>query len=304
VENPDHPDAFNGRETIKESYTETLPSLNLTLGLIPDELELYFGIAKVMAHPKIGDINVNATCVINDYTQAEIDDLPDTCTAGNPALKPYLATQMDLALTWYPNEDSIVSAVLFTKELDSWIIDPDTNFDVDFFNDGRVWDVRQKRNGSGVKIRGLELQASTMFTMLPAPFDGLGGSANYTYMEAEDVGLFDQITGEELPFPSQSEDSYNITAFYETDVWGVRVAYNFRSEYLVRPSDRSGNPLFVDDGGYLDAKFNYNITDNLKFYIDARNLTGQVLEINSGPGRMSQYDWSGREYAMGINFKM
>lgn len=304
VEDPDHPDAFNGRETIKESYTETLPSLNLTLGLIPDELELYFGVAKVMAHPKIGDINVNATCVINDYAQAEIDDLPNTCTAGNPALKPYLATQMDLALTWYPNEDSIVSAVVFTKELDSWIIDPDTNFDVDFFNDGRVWDVRQKRNGSGVKIKGLELQASTMFTMLPAPFDGFGGSANYTYMEAEDVGLFDQITGEELPFPSQSENSYNLTAFYETDVWGVRVAYNFRSEYLVRPSDRSGNPLFVDDGGYLDAKFNYNITDNLKFYVDARNLTGQVLEIHSGPGRMSQYDWSGREYAMGITFKM
>lgn len=304
VEDLDHPDTFNGRKSIKEGYTETLPSLNLTLGLIPDELELYFGAAKVMAHPRIADINVNATCIINDYTQAEIDDLPNTCTAGNPALNPYVATQMDLALTWYPNEDSIVSAVLFTKEMDSWIVDPDTNFDVDFFNDGRVWDVRQKYNNSGAKTKGVELQASTMFTMLPAPFDGFGGSVNYTFMEAEDVGLFNAITGEELPFPSQSEDSYNITAFYETDVWGLRVAYNFRSEYLVRASDRSGNPLFVDDGGYLDAKFNYNITENLKFYIDGRNLTGEVLQINSGPGRMAQYDYSGREYAMGITFKM
>lgn len=304
VEDLDHPDTFNGRKTIKEDYTETLPSLNLTLGLIPNELELYFGLAKVMAHPRIADINVNATCIINDYTQAEIDDLPDTCTAGNPALKPYVAKQMDLALTWYPNEDSIVSAVLFTKEMDSWIVDPDTTRDVDFFNDGRLWDVRQKYNSSGAKTTGLELQASTMFTMLPAPFDGFGGSVNYTYMEAEDVGLFNALTGEELPFPSQSEDSYNISAFYETEAWGMRVAYNFRSKYLVKASDRSGNPLLVDDAGYLDAKFNYNITENLKFYIDGRNLTSEVVHINSGTGRMSQYDYSGREYAIGITFKM
>lgn len=299
-----HPDTFNGRKTIKEGYTETLPSLNLTLGLIPDELELYFGAAKVMAHPRIGDINVNATCVINEYTQAQIDDLPNTCTAGNPALNPYVAKQMDLALTWYPNKDSILSAVLFTKEMDSWIVDPDTNFDVDFFNDGRVWDVRQKYNGSGAKTKGIELQASTMFTMLPAPFDGFGGAVNYTYLEAEDVGLFNAITGEELPFPSQSKDSYNISAFYETETWNVRVAYNFRSEYLARPSDRSGNPAFISDAGYLDAKFSYNITDSLKFHIDGRNLGREVVHVNAGPGRMSQYDYSGREYAIGLTYKM
>ncbi|WP_323814896.1 TonB-dependent receptor [Cellvibrio sp. NN19] len=304
IEDLDHPDTYNGRKTIDEGYTETLPSLNLTLGLIPDELELFFGAAKVMAHPRIADINVNATCVINDYTQAQIDDLPNTCTAGNPALKPYVANQLDLALTWYPNDDSIVSAAFFSKEMESWIVDPDTQYDVDFLNDGRVWDVRQKYNSSGAKTEGVELQASTIFSMLPAPFDGFGGSVNYTYMKAEDVGLFNQISGEELPFPSQSEDSYNLTAFYETEVWGIRVAYNYRSEYLVRASDRSGNPLFVSDAGYLDAKFNYNITDNLKFHIDGRNLTQETLHLNSGEGRMAQYDYSGREFAIGIMYKM
>jgi TonB-dependent receptor len=304
IEAIDHPDAFNGRKSIKEGYTETLPSLNLTLGLIPDELELFFGAAKVMAHPRIADINVNATCVINDYTQAQIDDLPNTCTAGNPALNPYVANQLDLALTWYPNEDSIVSAAFFSKKMDNWIFDPDTQYDVDFFNDGRVWDVRQRYNNTGATTKGVELQASTMFTMLPAPFDGLGGSVNYTYMKAEDVGLFDGITGEELPFPQQSQDSYNISAFYETDVWGVRLAYNFRGEYLWRASDRSGNPLYVDDGGYLDAKFNYNLTEKLKFYIDGRNLTKEVLVYNSGEGRMAQYDYSGREFAIGLTYKM
>lgn len=304
IEDVSHPDTFNGRETIEEGYTEVLPSLNLSLALIPDELELYFGAAEVMAHPRITDINVNATCVINNYVQAQIDNLPDTCTAGNPALSPYRAKQMDLAVTWYPNKDSILSAALFTKNLDTWTIDAERNEGVDFFNDGRVWDVTQKIDGSGAKIKGIELQAGTIFTMLPAPFDGLGTKLTYTYMEAEDVGLFNSLTDEELPFPSQSEDSYDITAFYETDVWGIRLAYNYRSTFLAIPRDRSGNPAFVDDAGYLDAKINYNISDNLKIYIDGRNLTGEVRVMNAGPGRMSTYDWAGREYAIGITFKM
>ena len=304
VENVNHPDTFNGRETIEEGYTEVLPSLNLSLQLIPDELELYFGAAEVMAHPRIADINVNATCTINDYIQAEIDNLANTCTAGNPALSPYRAKQMDLAINWYPNEDSIMSAALFAKELDTWTIEAERNEDIDFFNDGRLWDVTQKLDGVGAKIKGLELQAGTTFTMLPAPFDGFGTKVTYTYMEADDVGLFNSLTGEALPFPSQSENSYDITAFYETNVWGVRLAYNYRSEFLSLPKDRSGNPAFVEDAGYLDAKINYNITDNLKIYLDGRNLTGEVRAMNAGPGRMSTYDWAGREYALGITYKM
>lgn len=304
IESLDHPDRFNGRKTITEGYTEVLPSLNLTLGLIPDELELFFGASKVMAHPRIVDINVNATCVINDDIQSNLDNLPDTCTAGNPALEPYRATQMDLALTWYPNDYSILSAAFFTKKLETWTIDALRNEDVDFFNDGRLWDVTQKLNGSGAKIKGLELQAGTTFTMLPAPFDGLGTKIGYTYMEAEDVGLFNSLTGEELPFPSQSEDSYDLTAFYETEVWGVRVSYNYRSQFLSIPRDRSGNPAFTEAAGYLDAKLNYNISENLKVYIDGRNLSSEVQTINAGPGRMSTYDWAGREYAIGISYKM
>ncbi|WP_111640655.1 TonB-dependent receptor [Marinimicrobium alkaliphilum] len=303
-ESLDDDDIFDGRKTISSSYSDVLPSLNLNLHLIQDELILYFGAAKVMSRPRIGDINVNANCTLYKNTQAEIDNEANVCTAGNPNLDPYRATQMDLALTWYPNQDSIVSGALFTKDITSWIIDPETNYDVDFFNDGRVWDVRQRLNGSGVKVKGLELQASTMFTMLPAPFDGFGGSVNYTYMEADDVGLFNALTGEELPFPNQSKNSYNVTAFYEANSWSARVAYNYRDEYLVAARDRSGNPAFVDSAGYLDAKFNYNITPQLRFHVDGRNLTGEVRSINAGPGRMSTYDWAGREYSVGLTYRM
>ena len=303
VEDPEHPDTFNGRKTVEEEYSDFLPSLNLNLGIIEDELVLYMGTAKVMSRPKITDLNVNASCTIYRTSRNELDDLRDYCTAGNPALQPYRANQFDVALNWYPDENSIISGAYFIKDITSWVINADTRFDVDFFNDGRTFDVRQKINGSGVTTKGIELQASTIFSWLPEPFNGLGGAINYTRMSADDVGLFNSLTGKELPFPSQSENSYNLTAFYETDDWSFRMAYNYRDEYLVSPSDRSGNPVFVEDSGYLDAKFIYNINENFRAYVDGRNLTGEVKTYTAGPRRLSDLQWSGREYSVGVIYQ-
>ena len=303
VEDPDHPEDFEGRKTVDGEYSDTLPSINVNLGIIPNELVLYMGAAKVMSRPKTTDLNVNADCTIYKTRRSVEDDIHDYCTAGNPALNPYRANQFDISLNWYPDENSVISGAYFIKDITSWIIDAETRFDVDFFGDGRLFDVRQKINGSGVTTKGIELQASTVFTWLPAPFDGFGGSVNYTRMSADDVGLFNQLNGEELPFPSQSENSYNLTAFYETDMWSVRLAYNYRDEYLASPADRSGNPVFVDDSGYLDAKIVYNVTENLRLYADGRNLTGEVKTYTAGPHRLSDLQWSGREYAVGVTYQ-
>ncbi|KXI27359.1 TonB-dependent receptor [Paraglaciecola hydrolytica] len=305
IEDPDHPQAFVGRKTVIEDYSNSLPSINLNLGLIPDELVLYVGAAKVMAHPNTGDLNVNATCNIYLTRRSQLEDEPrNNCSAGNPALKPYMANQWEVALNWYPTEESIVAGSYFVKDINSWIIDANTRYDVDFFGDGRLWDVRQKINGSGVTNKGLELQASTTFTFLPDPFSNLGGAVNFTHMQSEDVGLFNALTGEELSFPSMSENAYNLTAYYEDEHWSARIAYNYRDEYLARAQDRSGNPVYVDAGGYLDAKLIYTFDNGLKIYIDGRNLTGEVKSENAGPGRLSDLQWSGREYSVGFSYKM
>jgi iron complex outermembrane recepter protein len=305
VEDTTHPDTFLGRKTVVEGYSDTLPSINVNLGLIPDELVLYVGAAKVLAHPKTADLNVNATCNIYYTRRSQLEGEPtNNCTAGNPALNPYMADQWEVALNWYPNEQSIVSGSYFVKDITSWIIDANTRYDVDFFGDGRLWDVKQKINGSGVTNKGIEMQASTIFDFLPEPFNNLGGSANYTYMQSADVGLYNQLTGEELPFPSMSENAYNLSFFYEDEHWSARVAYNYRDEYLARASDRSGNPVFVDKAGYMDAKLIYTFDSGLKIYIDGRNLLSEVKSENAGPGRLSDLQWSGREYSIGFSYKM
>ncbi len=305
---PNHPEAFNDVTTLSHDYSEVLPSINMNFGLIEDELILYVGAAQVMAHPKAKDLNIAASCLLRLDTESANQGKSSACSAGNPKLEPYLANQFDIALNWYVNEDTMLAAAYFTKEMDAWTIDRLIQYDVDFFSDGNLYDVNQKINGSGAKTQGVEIQASTFFSMLPAPFNNMGVNANYTYMDSEDVGLFNKLTHEELEFPSQSKNSYNVSWFYETKSLSLKLAYNYRDSYLYRPSDRGGNPVYVDDAGFLDAKLVYRpqsgLLKNVKFHIDARNLLEEGNIYQNGPGRISEIRYSGREFSLGFTYKM
>ena len=301
VEDPDDPRAFEGRQTVEEDFVDVLPSLNLTLEMI-EGLEAYLGVAKVMARPQINDLNINADCTLRDYPLARDQMTPNTCTAGNPDLDPYRATQGELALTWYPNDTSIVSGAYFVKDITSYIFGAETQQDVDFFNDGTLWDVRQQVNKEGITTKGFEFQASTFFDFLPEPFNNTGAKANYTYITGDNVDDFNPLTGKQMPFRGQSENSYNLEAFYEDDTWSLKLAYNYRDEYYSRVFD--GLPVFVDASGYIDGKVTYTYDDNLKFYIDARNLGKEVKLENSGVGRTNDLQWSGRMFSAGFTYRM
>lgn len=297
---------YDDRKSVSREYSDTLPSLNMNLEIIPDELVLYAGVAKVMARPRSSDLNVHATCYqMDDSLWAEQVGWKSFCKGGNPALNPYRATQQDLALSWYPNKDSIVSIAYFYKDMESWILGKEERLGVDFLTDGRSWNVTQPVNGSGTNVKGYEFQASTAFTMLPAPFSGLGGSFNYTYLTAEDVGLTHPLTGEDLPMPSQSENSYNVTAFWEGNGFSARLAYNYRDEYLANPEGLSGNPIFVEDAGYLDAKMSYTLPNsNLRISLDARNLLEESRVLTTGEGRLTGLNYSGKTYSLGVSYKL
>jgi len=75
---------FSGRDTSEGSYTDVLPSINLNLALIPDELTLYAGAAKVMSRPAIDVLNINADCTRYANLKAREENTDNKCDAGNP----------------------------------------------------------------------------------------------------------------------------------------------------------------------------------------------------------------------------
>jgi iron complex outermembrane recepter protein len=287
--------------SLDKEYTDTLPTFNLALAL-SDTLIGRFGAAKVMARPKTADLVPSGTCVINDYPTADAENAIDSCNIGNPALEPYRANQFDLSLGWYKNRDTLVNVALFYKDIKSFILARQAVPAFDLFGDGQLYNVTQPINGSGAKIQGLEISAQTAFTFLPAPWDGFGAQANYTYSDARNVGLFDTLTLKELPFPGLSKDSYNLIVYYDKGPVNARLAYNGRSTYMTSVGS-GGAPLYRDPTAYLDGKFTYRLGTHYSIFVEGRNLTGEIERSVSGSIRLNDQWTAGKRVFIGFSYK-
>ncbi|GGZ30987.1 TonB-dependent receptor [Asticcacaulis endophyticus] len=294
----------NSIVSIDESYTDVLPSFNLSTWLIPNELTVRVGWAKVMARPKMTDLVPSAVCTF-DATGGAIadDDFVDICSAGNPGLKPYRADQFDLSGEWYPNRDTQFSVGLFHKDIKTYILNRTLVRNVDYFNDGNVIDVTMPINGQGAKIKGVEVAFKTAFTFLPGVFNGFGIDTNYTWSEAENGGLYSELDGSELPFPGLSEHSYNVSLWYDKGPINARLAYNGRTEYLVTAADRSGKPVYRDGSEYLDGKITWKASNGVSLFVEGKNLTGTAERATSGDIRLNELSWPGKRVFVGVTYK-
>jgi iron complex outermembrane receptor protein len=139
-------------------------------------------------------------------------------------------------------------------------------------------------------MQGIELAYQQFFDFLPQPFDGFGVQANYTYIDAsgvpnneqdyEDAGWVGGVsdTGARVnldivPLQGQSEHTANFVLMYEKYDWTARLAYNWRSKYLLTTRDViSKYPLWNDDAGFLDGSVFYQVNDSISIGLQATNL--------------------------------
>ncbi|WP_271164879.1 TonB-dependent receptor [Brevundimonas intermedia] len=286
-------------------YTKWLPSFNMNAWLIDNTLSMRVGYAKLMARPLYNFLVPNMTCTINYTNDGTSDDGPDSCSAGNPDLKPYEASQYDLSFEWYPNRDTQLSAGFFYKDIETFYLSSRTSLgQQDVFGDGVLYFYNSYINGEGATISGVELTAKTAFTFLPGVFSGFGADVNYTYQEATGVGVYSQLDGSELPYPGLSSDSYNATLWYERGPINARLAYNYRSEYLVTAADQSGNPVIKDPTGYLDGKISWKApVKGLTLFAEGKNLTGEDETTWAGDIRLISTGYSGRRFFAGLTYK-
>ena len=164
---------------IGHDYTELLPSLNLRFDP-RDDVVVRVALAKVFSRPAYRELNPRNSVQPNNRTM----------NAGNGRLDPTVGVQFDLALEWYFADYSIASFGLFTKEIEGFVqndvelvpfgdvIDPDTNQPL-------ILEAFRPLNTGESDLVGMELAFQRTFAdLLPAPFDGLGVIANYTYIKS------------------------------------------------------------------------------------------------------------------------
>ena len=303
--------AYLGTTDVKGSYSGVLPALNTVLELTP-ELLVRFAATENLNRPSLGSMAArgsafqgNETCNLNADAAHQNCDI--TASRGNPNLKPFKDKTLDLSVEYYFGKVGLLSAGVFQKRVTNFI-GSTTLTNIPFSQTGVpystipgatantiVKEFSMPTNVAGTKkITGVELVAQSQFTFLPAPFNNLGMTANYTYVDVPD-----EITG-------ISKTSYNATLYYETDRWGLRGSLSHRARWY---TGRSANPMSADTRGfegstYVDASAFYNFTETLQFSLNAINLTNQKDTQFWGQNRyLYNQNQSGTTYMMGLSYK-
>lgn len=233
-----------------------------------------------------------------------------TAKAGNPFLKPMESKQLDLSLEWYFAKGSSLIGSVFYKDLNNFFFEGIVNRSFTNPSTGatEVVAVTAKQNGGEGEMKGMELSYQQFYDMLPSPFDGLGTQINYSYIQASGVpnpGVSDEeaefidggfganeTSSEELGLEGQSDHTANLILMYQKAGIDARIAYNWRSEYLLTSYDViSKMPVYTDAAGYMDASIFYNITDQIKIGVQGVNLlntetkTFQLVDATRKLGR-------------------
>jgi len=116
---------------------------------------------------------------------------------------------------------------------------------------------------------------------------GFGFIINYTIVDS-DVGYNNTLCPQPNCNLSQQfvvtglSDSANFIGYYEKYGIGVRLAYNWRDEYLAGTGQNNvgvGPPTYVGDYGQWDLNASYEFNDHLMVFTDILNLTDETQQV-------------------------
>lgn len=311
--------------SVNRTYGDVLPSITL-VAEPRKNLLLRLSAAKAMTRPNLSNMAVSRT--IN------LERIPVSINDGNPYLDPYRATQLDLSAEWYIDQSSMVSLALFHKKVKSFVsrvaatvpfteeLAPGAAIPI-----GDEVLLNSPQNLEGDTVKGFEVAFQKSFANLPAPFDGLGVTANYTYTQSGEAprnlifvdadkkladGTFPNSAYVQLPLEGLSKNSYNFGAYYEKGRISIRAAYNWRDRYLLRSVGLQNTPLLQAAYGQWDGRVMYRLTQKLKVTLDSVNITdrpsyGYYTQDTGAANpdsseRISSYQQTGRRVSLSLSY--
>jgi TonB-dependent receptor len=157
------------------SYFNVLPSVQAQYQVQKDtNLRLSYG--RGISRPNIGDLVPSTTVDPNAS--------PKSISKGNPSLQPTKANNYDVLIEHYFQPLGILQAGYFYKQLSDPIF-PTTTQTTDPQYPGIVFQLNQSINGPSAHIQGVEMQWEQRFSFLPGLLNGVGVSANYSYVTSQ-----------------------------------------------------------------------------------------------------------------------
>ncbi len=227
-----------------------------------------------------------------------LDDLTHTGSGGNPLLDPIVSTNFDASLEWYFAPRALLAASVFTMDMDDYVaFGTETRAYLDqaataaagsdVFADYQV----SLPVNTNAKVSGLEL------TWEQPLGENFGLSTNYTYADSSSDGA--------KPVFGTSENTYNVSGYFENDRFNARISYTYRSEFYAGVSRT--DDFFQDAVGNLAASIGFRATDRISVSLDALNLNNPELKyysVKNGQELPYAVYSNGRQYYLNFRLKL
>jgi iron complex outermembrane recepter protein len=289
--------------TTESKYSYLLPSLDMKLEVTPD-IHTRFSASRTLTRPAINFL----TPVLNVGALPREGAL--TAEGGNPALEPYLSDNFDFAVEWYYQQNSYASLNYFMKDVTNFIVQGtqrQTINDVIDPSTGQpaIYTVAQRVNGPDATIDGFELAWQHVFGDT-----GFGFNANVTLVDTDRPYNRYDISQSGFAVTGLA-DSANFVGFYDKNGFEVRVAANWRDEYLLQFGQNQNNsqfgaePTFVNSSLQVDFTTSYQFTDQINVFFEALNVTNDTMSTHGRfDNQLLDVFAYGRRYALGARVRM
>ena len=299
------------------TYSNVLPSLNL-VGDIGGNRVLRFGLAKELMRPRIDDMNASSSVSVSPT------DHSWSGSGGNPKLKPWLATAVDISLEQYFGKRSYVAGAVFYKKLSTYIYPNSIPYDFSGFTNstpsvtpaGNIGTYSTNANGQGGNMRGVEFSSVLDGTLISPALDGFGVQATYSYTASsiKANGPFNTNAWQSLP--GLSKRVANLQMFYEKYGYSLRISDRYRSDLRGEYTSLFGSTSVLRTlaQNIVDVQTSYELQSGpakgLQFLLQVVNIGNTPdRNVQDGDGfggsvtAPQEYNKYGRTYLFGVNYK-
>ncbi len=297
------------------SYDYFLPSLDLNLWVVPEELKVRFDASRTEDAPP------NDQLIPNTTYGGRVNAL--TATGNNPDLLPYVSDNFDLGAEWYYGANEYVSVDAFVKRVTNFptstiqditvpgVIDPAPCTNPanglplsNTCNKPAVFAESTYTNAASATVHGVEVIWQQML-----PY-GFGYQVNGTY--AHSNANFDpySLTSNQFALPGVG-NSANFIGFYQAHGLQARVTVGWQGTQLLTLGQEQTGGAFGNEPVYLasftevDYSMQYDFTKHIAGYFEAFNLTDSVYHSY---GRFSNQTLNlidyGRSFTLGVRLKL
>ncbi len=315
-----------GTTELEGDYAYFLPNLDLSLE-VTDDIVTRLSLGRSLTRNDLTALRP-AVSIANSRPAG-----PYLAYQGNSNLEPYVSTNFDLSFEWYYDQGSYASLGYFKKWVDNYISNDTTSgklYNADGVaytdpsqgdvgsGDGQCpvngtnnpvcdgtavnnapeidWLITTPVNKDSASVNGVEVALQHLFGET-----GFGLQANATFVDGDVT--YDVNSVEEQTALIGLSDSANLVGFYEKDGLQVRLAYNWRDDFLASTDQLRApdEPVFTESYGQLDANISYQISPQAIIFLEGLNLTESTLRQT---GRFDNQLYSaqafGARYNIGI----